>query len=126
MHLSAKPHYRHLAQQRNALRPSGPRRTKDNRPMDQFVATPPRQLDLNLTWSNSFAQLGPAFYTELAAKPLPSPYLVGLNRRLAAELGLSAELLAGPEGVEALTGNLPLAGSRPLAGVYSGHQFGVW
>ena len=28
--------------------------------------------------------------------------------------------------MEALTGNLPLAGSRPLASVYSGHQFGVW
>ena len=94
--------------------------------MDQLVATPPRQLDLNLAWSNSFASLGPAFYTELAPAPLPSPYLVGLNRRLAAELGLPAELIAGPEGVEALTGNLPLAGSRPLASVYSGHQFGVW
>ena len=28
--------------------------------------------------------------------------------------------------MEAFTGNLPLAGSRPLASVYSGHQFGVW
>src|SRR6478609_5441469 len=105
MHLSAWAHYRRLAQQRNALRLSGLRRTKDNRLMDQLVATPSRQLDLNLTWSNSFAQLGPAFYTEMEPKPLPSPYLVGLNRRLAAELGLSAELLAGPEGVEAFTGN---------------------
>ena len=102
---------------------AGPRTIE---PMDQLVDTPPRQLDLNLAWPNSFAGLGPAFYTELAPTPLPSPYLVGLNRRLAAELGLSAELLAGPDGVEALTGNLPLAGARPLASVYSGHQFGVW
>jgi uncharacterized protein YdiU (UPF0061 family) len=94
--------------------------------MDQLVDSSQRQVDLNLAWPNSFAGLGASFYTELAPKPLPSPYLVGMNRRLATELGLSAELLAGPEGVEAFTGNLPLAGSRPLASVYSGHQFGVW
>jgi uncharacterized protein YdiU (UPF0061 family) len=45
---------------------------------------------------------------------------------LAGELGLSGQLLAGQDGVEAFTGNLPIAGSRPLASVYSGHQFGVW
>jgi uncharacterized protein YdiU (UPF0061 family) len=94
--------------------------------MDQLVDTPPRQLDLALTWPNSFAGLGPAFYTELAPTPLPSPCLVGLNRRLAAELGLAAGLVAGPEGVEVFSGNAPLAGARPLASVYSGHQFGVW
>jgi uncharacterized protein YdiU (UPF0061 family) len=94
--------------------------------MDPLVDTPPRQLDLGLAWANSFAGLGPAFYTDLAPTPLPSPYLVGVNRHLAAELGLPAELLAGPEGVEAFTGNAPLAGARPLASVYSGHQFGVW
>ena len=96
--------------------------------MEQLLDTPPRQqaLDLNLAWPNSFAGLGSAFYTEMAPTPLPSPYLVGLNRHLAAELGLSADLLGGPEGVEALTGNAPVAGGRPLASVYSGHQFGVW
>jgi uncharacterized protein YdiU (UPF0061 family) len=98
--------------------------------MDQVanaVDAPVRRLDLGgLAWRNSFAGLGPAFYTELEPIPLPSPYLVGLNRPLAAELGLSARLLAGQEGIEAFTGNLPIAGSRPLASVYSGHQFGVW
>jgi uncharacterized protein YdiU (UPF0061 family) len=101
-------------------------RTGDNAPMDQVVDTPARQLDLGLAWPNSFAGLGPAFYTELGPTPLPSPYLVGLNRGLAAELGLPLPLLGGPEGVQAFTGNLPLAGARPLASVYSGHQFGVW
>ena len=30
------------------------------------------------------------------------------------------------EALQALTGNQVLAGSTPLASVYSGHQFGVW
>ena len=28
--------------------------------------------------------------------------------------------------LQALSGNRPIAGTRPLASVYSGHQFGVW
>jgi len=94
--------------------------------MDQLVEAPARQLDLALDWRNSFARLGPAFFTELAPAPLPSPCLVGLNRLLAAELGMRADQLTAPEGVEALTGNTPIAGAQPLASVYSGHQFGVW
>lgn len=90
------------------------------------VEAPSRELDLALRWRNSFAGLGPAFYTELPPEPLPSPYLVGLNGPLARDLGIAPELWAGPEGVAAFTGNLPVAGSRPLASVYSGHQFGVW
>jgi serine/tyrosine/threonine adenylyltransferase len=95
--------------------------------MDQVVTdAPAQQLDLGLRWPNSFASLGPAFYTELAPTPLPSPYGVGVNRNLARELGLSDALVTSPEGVAAFTGNLALVGSRPLASVYSGHQFGVW
>ena len=94
--------------------------------MDQVVDAPAGPLDLELAWPNTFSQLGPSFYTELQPTPLPAPYLVGLNRQLAAELGLSDRLLATTAAVEAFTGNLPLDGSRPLASVYSGHQFGVW
>jgi len=94
--------------------------------MDQVVDAPANPLDLKVAWPNTFSGLGPSFYTELQPTPLPDPYLVGLNRKLAAELGFSDELLATPAAVEAFTGNLPLAGSRPLASVYSGHQFGVW
>jgi uncharacterized protein YdiU (UPF0061 family) len=82
--------------------------------------------DLRANWAHGFAGLGPAFFTEMAPSPLPEPYLVSLNRPLAHELGLSAELLTSREGVEAFAGNLPIAGARPLASVYSGHQFGVW
>ncbi|AMO25672.1 hypothetical protein UC35_22475 [Ramlibacter tataouinensis] len=83
-------------------------------------------MDIAAAWPNSLAALGPAFYTELAPTPLPDPYLVGINPSLAAALGLDAQRLASRAGVEAFTGNAPVAGSRPLASVYSGHQFGVW
>jgi serine/tyrosine/threonine adenylyltransferase len=83
-------------------------------------------LDLGLPWHNSFAALGPAFFTKLSALPLPDPYLVALNQALARELGLDPDEIAANEGVAAFTGNLPLAGADPLATVYSGHQFGVW
>ncbi|MDP3760381.1 MAG: YdiU family protein [Ramlibacter sp.] len=84
------------------------------------------QMDLGLPWQHGFAALGSAFHTELRPTPLPAPYPVCVNRALAAELGLDADLLASREGVEAFTGNLPIDGARPLASVYSGHQFGVW
>ncbi|MBA3771332.1 MAG: YdiU family protein [Ramlibacter sp.] len=93
--------------------------------MDQAVAVP-QQLDLGLPWCNSFAHLGPAFYTELVPTPLPAPYLVGLNHSLAAELALPPELLASADGVQSFTGNVALRGSLSLATMYSGHQFGVW
>ena len=82
--------------------------------------------DCGLHWSNSFATLGPAFYTELQPAALPSPYWVGRNRSLARELGLHDHWLESAEALASLTGNTQLAGSHPLASVYSGHQFGVW
>jgi serine/tyrosine/threonine adenylyltransferase len=86
----------------------------------------PARLELGLPWHNSFAALGPAFFTELRPTPLPAPVLVCANDALAAQLGIDPALVASPEGVQAFTGNLLLDGSRPLASVYSGHQFGVW
>jgi len=83
-------------------------------------------LDLALPWRHSFAELGPAFYTELKSTPLAAPYPVSVNAKLAAALGLDADWLASPAGAQAFAGNLTLPGSRPLASVYSGHQFGVW
>ena len=55
--------------------------------MDQAVDAPQRPLELALAWRNRFARLGPAFYTELPPTPLPSPYLVGLNRRAGRRTG---------------------------------------
>lgn len=94
--------------------------------MDQAVDARPQALDLGRPWSNDFAALGPAFSTELRPTPLPDPHLVSLNRALAADLGLPASELTSPAGIDAFAGNGVPAGARPLATVYSGHQFGVW
>ncbi|MDP2254827.1 MAG: YdiU family protein [Polaromonas sp.] len=83
-------------------------------------------VESDLKWVNSFAALGPDFYTALQPSPLPSPYWVGRSRALARELGLEDHWLESAEALAALTGNQQLPGSRPLASVYSGHQFGAW
>ena len=37
---------------------------------------PTAPVDAGLSWRNTFAGLGPAFFTELQPTPLPSPHLV--------------------------------------------------
>ena len=74
----------------------------------------------------AFAALGPRFFTELAPAPLPDPYWVGRSAALARELGLEPDWLASDEALQLFSGNALPPGTRPLASVYSGHQFGVW
>ena len=86
----------------------------------------PLMIDLGLTWHNQFAALGKNFYTTLAPQPLPNPYWVGTSLDVAQDLGLEAAWLTSPELLNALSGNVHIAGAHPLASVYSGHQFGQW
>ena len=83
-------------------------------------------LDLGLSWHNSFAHLGSDFYTPLVPLPLPSPYWVGRSKSVAHKLGLPPTWCDSPDLLQALSGNTPIAGTQPLASVYSGHQFGQW
>ena len=53
-----------------------------------------------------------------------SPRIIKINGPLAEELGIDAEVLASPEGVEILAGNRIAQGSEPIAAAYAGHQFG--
>jgi uncharacterized protein YdiU (UPF0061 family) len=83
-------------------------------------------LELGLGWHNRFANLGPDFYSLVTPQPLPRPYWVGASRAMARELGLEESWLSSQELLAALSGNALIAGTQPLASVYSGHQFGVW
>jgi len=82
--------------------------------------------DIGLAWKHGFAALGPDFFTELRPTPLPAPHWVGTSTAVAQLIGLDADWLQRDEALQTFTGNTLLAGSRPLASVYSGHQFGVW
>ncbi|MBV8500410.1 MAG: YdiU family protein [Paucibacter sp.] len=79
----------------------------------------------HLPWPNRFAALGPAFYTELQPQGLPQPHWVATSPACAALLGLAPDW-ADDEALQVFSGNALWPGMRPLASVYSGHQFGVW
>lgn len=79
-----------------------------------------------LSWTNRFANLGERFYTSLPSAPLPEPYWVATSDSAAASLGWPADWWQHPESLAAFSGGAPWRGMRPLASVYSGHQFGVW
>lgn len=79
-----------------------------------------------LQWHHSFGQLGARFYQTLAPSPLPAPYWVGSSSQVAQLLQLPQQWETSDHWLQALSGNLCLPGSQPLASVYSGHQFGVW
>lgn len=79
-----------------------------------------------LAWTNRFAALGTEFFTELPAQGLPDPHWVAQSTACAELLGWPADWASRPEALAAFSGNATWPGMRPLASVYSGHQFGVW
>ncbi len=79
-----------------------------------------------LQFENSFAALPPSFYTALHPIPVPDPYLVCASASAAASIKLDLDEFTGEQFIKTFAGNQSLPGSRPLAAVYSGHQFGIW
>ncbi|MFG6465834.1 protein adenylyltransferase SelO [Roseateles sp. BYS87W] len=79
-----------------------------------------------LTWTHRFAELGPNFFTELPPQGLPDPHWVARSPACAELLGWPAHWADAPQALDAMAGRACWPGMRPLATVYSGHQFGVW
>ncbi|MFN3304604.1 MAG: protein adenylyltransferase SelO [Roseateles sp.] len=79
-----------------------------------------------LAWTNRFAALGPDFFTELPAQGLPDPHWVAHSPACAELLGWPADWPTRHDALAVFAGNAAWPGMRPLASVYSGHQFGVW
>ena len=73
-----------------------------------------------------YARLGDGFFTHLPGEAFGRPQLIHANHDAAALIGLDPAAFDDPRFVLAMAGHVPLAGFRPLAMVYSGHQFGVW
>ncbi len=77
-----------------------------------------------ISFDNSYARLPDRFYARVDPVTVAAPRLIRVNVALAEALGLDPVALASPDGVQALAGNVVLAGSQPLAAAYAGHQFG--
>ena len=91
------------------------------------LAEEEKPVDLGLQWrASTFAALGPVFYTRTSARPLPKPTLVAASDDVAGLIGLDPARFSDPALLQALAGSRDIAGTAPLASVYSGHQFGVW
>jgi uncharacterized protein YdiU (UPF0061 family) len=80
----------------------------------------------DLRWDNSFARLPEEFYQQIGPTPLPHPRLVAFNPDVAAQLDLAPGEERRPGFLAALNGEVALPGTRPIAAIYAGHQFGVW
>ena len=103
------------------------RQVLDNPRMDTTANTPTDQAHgTSLRWDNRFAGLDPAFFTRLQPTALLEPYWIGRSQTVADTLGLDSGWMESEQALQALSGNLLLTGSQPLASVYSGHQFGQW
>jgi uncharacterized protein YdiU (UPF0061 family) len=69
-----------------------------------------------------------AYGTDLPAQPFPEPHWVATSADCAALLGFPADWAQRADwaAIDVLTGRASWPGTRSMATVYSGHQFGVW
>ncbi|RVA65289.1 protein adenylyltransferase SelO family protein, partial [Mesorhizobium sp. M7A.F.Ca.CA.001.11.2.1] len=77
-----------------------------------------------LALNNSYAQLPERFFAHTDPKPVSEPRLIRFNRPLAEELGLDADQLTSPDGLDMLSGHRFPEGLQAIALAYAGHQFG--
>ena len=77
-----------------------------------------------IPFDNSYARLPDRFFAPAHPLQSPSPTLIQLNEHLAHELGIDAEWLGSPAGLDTLSGRSIATGSEPIAQAYAGHQFG--
>ncbi len=80
----------------------------------------------NLAFTDSFSQLGDAFYTRLRPTPMAAPYLVCASDSAGELIGLDSSAYASDAFLQIFSGNHVPTSTQPLSAVYSGHQFGVW
>ncbi|MEF2550443.1 YdiU family protein [Aurantimonas sp. A2-1-M11] len=81
-------------------------------------------MSAQIPFDNSYARLPAGFFAQVAPAIVDEPELIKVNRALAADLGIDADMLESPEGVEMLAGKRLPEGAEPIAMAYAGHQFG--
>jgi serine/tyrosine/threonine adenylyltransferase len=75
---------------------------------------------------HGYAGLGEEFSTEVFPRELRGAELLHLNRAGCALLDLDPDSVDPQQAVDWFAGGRQMPGARPVAAVYSGHQFGVW
>ncbi len=76
------------------------------------------------TFDNSYQRLPERLFARVEPARVSNPSLVAFNAPLAAELGIDAGRLGGPDGAQFLSGNRLPPGAQPIAKAYAGPQFG--
>ncbi|HEY4439633.1 MAG TPA: YdiU family protein [Candidatus Elarobacter sp.] len=92
-----------------------------------MAIAPPRSRTLEeLRFENTFAALGDTFSELRAPTGIPNARLVAFSPAAATLLALRPGEETRPEFLALTSGNAVLPGMEPVAGIYGGHQFGVW
>ena len=81
---------------------------------------------LQHTFFDQFREQGDQHFSPVMPSRLDDPVMVSSNALLAKELGIDPAELDSPELLELMGGNFMINNIKPIALVYSGHQFGVW
>ncbi len=79
-----------------------------------------------INFDNSYSRLPDNFFARQDPDVSPAPVLIALNEPLARRLGIDPTFLKSKDGLALLSGQSVADGSKPLAMVYAGHQFGGW
>ena len=88
------------------------------------TADPASPAALDMPFDNSYARDLKGMYARSSPAGSPAPRLLRLNRDLADELDLDADVMSSAAGIAVLAGNAVPAQAQPLAQAYAGHQFG--
>ena len=89
---------------------------------DRFVRTLPADAEE----ANRTRQVLGAAFSRVTPTPVAAPKLLIYSPELAADLGISDELIESQAFADLVGGNLVVPGMAPYAACYGGHQFGNW
>ncbi|MGQ0619323.1 MAG: protein adenylyltransferase SelO [Panacagrimonas sp.] len=74
---------------------------------------------------NRFAALGDSYFSRVTPEPMSAPRMVHASLPALMALGMDdVSVAARPDFLAAMSGNVVVDGSPPIATVYAGHQFG--
>lgn len=77
-------------------------------------------------WEHSYQELGSLYTSTAAAEKASKPEWMAWNEGLATSLNWPAAWSKTDEALQAFSGHSELAGTKPSASVYAGHQFGQY